>query len=69
MDGPEITIERPTDLYALLDWAQSQMLELSETKEADSEKCNACAEFITLLMGQTENAGFGNMDDVDSIEY
>lgn len=71
IDNPVITIERPTDLYAVLDWVQTEMIKLSEDAEIEEQGImfNNCCQFISELMDLTELRGFGNQDDVDSIEY
>lgn len=69
MDKPEITIERPTDLYPALDWIQTEMIELAESGHRDSAKFEACANFISKLLQQVEDAGFGSIEDVDAIIY
>lgn len=61
-----IFIEKATDLYPALDYIQTKMVELSEEGEPNTSEC---ADFISTLMKQAEESGFGNYEDVDNIEY
>lgn len=69
IDAPAITIERPTDLYPALDWIHTQMCDHMENGNDKNGEFERCAIFIEKLMNQTESAGFGNDDDIDSVEY
>lgn len=92
-EGQTIIIQSPKDLYPLLDWCQTKMIELQEEKEAmrlkypddpklepfkiriknklkmESLELERCSIFISKLMDQVEENGFGNQDDIDNIEY
>ena len=71
VDGEVITITQPTDIYPLLDWAHSQMMELEENAKgtANKAKCQKAYQFLEKLMKQAEEEGFGDHEDVDNIEY
>lgn len=69
--SPEaIVIEQPTDIYPALDWLHSQMCERMELAKAtrNVQKWERAAAHLSKLMDITEDAGFGNMDNVDSID-
>ena len=67
VDEPVITIEKPTDLYPALDHIQNVMMELYD--ETGNEEFEKCADFIGELMDSTEKKGFGNYEDVESIDH
>ena len=60
-EGLNIVIERPQDLYPLLDLFQAQIMGLG----ANNEQVNEISKFMELA----EQKGLGSFDDVDSIEY
>lgn len=60
-EGVNIVIEKPQDLYPLLDWFQTQIMDLGATNEQVNE--------ISRFMELAEEKGFGSFDDVDAIEY
>ena len=60
-EGVNIVIERPQDLYPLLDWFQTQIMDLGATNEQVNE--------ISKFMELAEEKGLGSFDDVDNIEY
>ena len=60
-EGVNIVIERPQDLYPLLDWFQTQLMDLG----AANEQVNEISKFMELA----EEKGLGSFDDVDAIEY
>ena len=68
-EGPCIVIQRPTDLYALIDWFHTQMVEISEGNSASSIEADSCAIFCSELMDEVELNGFGSPDDVENVEY
>ena len=61
-EGAEIIIEQPTDIYILLDWCQSRMVELEENTNGsiNKEKFAKAASFLSKLMDLTEKEGFGD---------
>jgi len=70
-EGDTITITKSTDIYPLLDWAHSKLIELEENEKraANKDKYREAYQFIGKLMDLAECEGFGNYDDVDEIEY
>jgi hypothetical protein len=72
-EGHTIIIEKPTDLFPLLDWIQSEMMEFldDEDKEHTDEfkEFERCANFISKLMDQAESDGFGSYDDIENVKY
>lgn len=70
-EGDCIVIERPTDIYPLLDWCQSRMVENQENAKGsvNIEKWQKAIDYLSELMERVENDGFGNQDDVDRIVY
>lgn len=69
IDAPAITIERPTDLYPALDWIHTQMCDHMENGNDKNGEFKRCAAFISKLMDKVEENGFGNYDDIESVEY
>lgn len=67
--GPVITIQRPTDLYPALDHIQSCMMEHVNNGHKNAAEFERCANLLSEFMQKAEEAGFGNMDDVDNIEW
>ena len=61
-----IVMEKETDLYPVLDYIQSKMVDLDE---AGNKKAGKCAQFISELMRLTEEAGFGSDEDIENIEH
>ena len=70
-EGECIVIQKPTDLYPILHWTQSRMIDLTEDENNVSsiEELESCILFIGSLLAKTEIAGFGNYGDVENIEY
>ena len=70
VDGDTLTITQPTDIYPLLDWCQSAMMEKEDEAQGtkNKEKWNKAIEYLNTLLIQVEKAGFGNQEDVDNIE-
>lgn len=70
-ESDTIVIEQSTDIYPLLDWCQSRMIENAEKAKGsvNVEKWDNAANFIEKLMKLTEEAGFGSQKDVDKIKY
>jgi hypothetical protein len=71
IDGDTITITQPTDIYVLLDWCQSRMIEEGQeaTGSVNKAKWAKASDFLDGLMTQAEEAGFGSHEDIDNIEY
>jgi hypothetical protein len=67
-EGECIVITQPTDIYPLLDWCQSRMLE-KQLEEDDFEKWEEAINYLSELMSQAEEDGFGSHEDVENIEY
>ena len=70
-EGDSIVIERPSDIYCLLDWCQSRFMELSESSNNDihKNKFEAAADYLDKLMEQSESDGFGSFEDIDNVQY
>lgn len=70
-EGDSIVIKQPTDIYPLLDWCHSQMIENQEKCKGtiNIEKWQKAIDYLSELMDKVESDGFGCSDDVDSIEY
>jgi hypothetical protein len=68
-ESETIVIEQPTDIYPLLDWCQSKMIELQENAKGsvNVEKWEKASNYLSKLMEQVEKDGFGNQDDIDNI--
>ena len=66
-----IVIEQPTDIYPLLDWCQSRMMDNQENTKgsANVEKWQKAIDYLSKLMEQVETDGFGSFDDVDAVSY
>ena len=66
-----IVITQPTDIYPLLDWAQSRMIDNQEKEKGsvNVEKWEKAIRFLSKLMEQAEENGFGNYESIDNIEY
>ena len=60
-EGETIVIERPQDLYPLLDWFQTRIMDLGATKEQ--------LDIISKLMDLAEEKNLGSFDDIDAIEH
>ena len=67
-EGECIVITQPTDIYPLLDWCQSRMLE-KQLEDDDFEKWEYAINYLSELMSQAEVDGFGSHEDVENIEY
>lgn len=70
-EGECIIIERPTDIFALLDWCQTKMIDLNENAvdEAEKKEFDDAANYLSKLMDKVEQDGFGSIDDVDNTKY
>ncbi len=66
--GECIVIEKPEDLYPMLDWIQSRMMDFVNDNHEDKERFEKCSIFLTQLMNETESAGFGDYNEVDKIQ-
>ena len=68
-EGECIVITQPTDIYPLLDWCQSRMIENQEKAKGsiNVDKWQKAIDYLSKLMEQVEQDGFGDMDDVDNI--
>ena len=60
-EGESIVIEKPQDLYPLLDWFHTQIMDLGASDD-DLQK-------VSNLMDDAEKLGLGNFDDIDLVEY
>lgn len=61
IEGEAIVIERAQDLYPLLDWFQTQLIDRGAEQRY--------IEIVSRLMDQAEKHGMGNYDDIENIEY
>lgn len=61
IDGQVIIIERHQDLFPLLDWFHTQLMD----RGANDEALN----YISDLMDRVEKHGYGSQNDIDDIEY
>lgn len=70
-EGDCIVIKQPTDIYPLLDWCQSRMIENQEKAKGsiNIEKWQKAIDYLSNLMDEVEESGFGSMEDVENIEY
>lgn len=70
-EGTCIEIEQPTDIYPLLDWCQSRMMDNQEAVKGtvNKEKWQNAIDYLDKLMQQVEKDGFGNASDIDKINY
>lgn len=70
-EGDCIVIQQPTDIYPLLDWCQSRMIENQEKAKGsiNIEKWQKAIDYLADLMDEVEEAGFGSIEDVENIEY
>ena len=66
-----IVIEQPTDIYPLLDWWQSRMIDNQENTKGsvNVDKWQKAIDYLSKLMKQVETDGFGSFDDVDAVPY
>ena len=66
-----IVIEQPADIYPLLDWCQSRMIDNQENTKGsvNVEKWQKAIDYLSKLMEQVEADGFGSFDDVDNVSY
>lgn len=66
-----IVIQKPTDIYPLLDWCQSKMIDNEEEcgDSKNKEEWEKATHYLSKLMDQVERDGFGSQEDVDNIEY
>lgn len=71
IEGYAIVIEQPTDIYPLLDWCQSRMIENQENARGsiNIEKWQKAIDYLSKIMEQVEEDGFGNYEDVEKIKY
>lgn len=60
-EGENIVIQRPQDLYPLLDWFQTQIMDLG-ANDIDVQR-------VSELMKVAEDYGLGNYDDVEGVEF
>lgn len=60
-EGDCIVIEKAQDLYPLLDWFHSRLLDLESPEEQISE--------VSKIMEIAEEKGLGSFEDVETIEY
>ena len=60
-DGDTIVIESPKDLYPLLDWFHTKIIDLGSSTE-DLQK-------VSKIMDLVSAEGLGDFDDIDSISY
>jgi len=69
-EGECIVIQQPTDIYPLLDWCQSRMIDNKENTKGsvNIEKWEKAIHYLSKLMEQVEKDGFGSYEDVDNIE-
>ena len=70
-EGDCIVIEQPTDIYPLLDWCQSRMMDNQENTKGsvNVEKWQKAIDYLSKLMEQVETDGFGSFKDVDAVSY
>ena len=61
VEGECIVIERPQDIFPLLDWAHTQLMGIG----ASEEYLNA----VSRLMDIAEQSGLGSGDDIDRVVY
>lgn len=61
IDDEVIVIQRSQDLYPLLDWFQTKLMDLG-CAEIDHQK-------LSEIMKQAEDCGLGSYTDVENIEY
>lgn len=61
IDSDSIEIQRPQDLFPLLDWFHTKIMDLG----ASEEQLMA----VSKMMDMAEQNGLGTWDDIDSIEY
>lgn len=66
-----LVIEQPTDIYPLLDWCQSRMIEKQEESKGTKnvEKWEKAINYLSELMRDVESKGFGNTDNVDNVKW
>ncbi len=70
-EGECIVIQQPTDIYPLLDWCQTKMMDNQENAKGsvNVKKWENAIMYLSKLMVQVEKDGFGSQDDIDNIEY
>ena len=66
-----IVITQPTDIYVLLDWCQSRMIDNQESAkgEVNIQKWQKAIDYLDSLMNKVEEDGFGSHEDLDKVEY
>ena len=71
VEGDCVVIQQPTDIYPLLDWCQSRMMDNQEECNGtkNKEKWQKAIDYLSELMEQVERDGFGSIDYVDVIQY
>lgn len=71
IEGDVLVIDKPTDIYPLLDWRHSRMIENQEKAigTKNIEKWEKAINYLSELMKDAECKGFGNMEDVDNISW
>jgi hypothetical protein len=70
-EGDCIVIQQPTDIYPLLDWCHSRMIENQQEEKGSVNvgKWQKAIDYLSTIMVKCEADGFGNFDDVENIEY
>lgn len=71
-EGPCVVLEQPTDVYPFLDVLHSMIMVKAEEHGENSinrQKWMNSADHVAKLMEQTEEAGFGSMEDVEKIKH
>lgn len=70
-EGDCIIIKQPTDIYVLLDWCQSRMIENQESEKGsvNVEKWDKAINYLSKLMEKVEEDGFGSQEDIDNIDW
>ncbi len=66
IDDDVLIIEQPTDVYPVLDWLQSRMIENEESVKGskNKDKFAKASNFLSELMDLAEQRGFGSHEDI-----
>lgn len=66
-----VIIEQPTDIYPLLDWCQSRMMGHRDNAKGSVNvgKWSKAIDYLSTLMEEAEEDGFGSHDNIDKIDY
>ncbi len=66
-----IVIQQPTDIYPLLDWCHSKMMDKQDEciGSINIDKWQKAIDYLAELMDKVSLDGFGNPDDIDNIQY